>query len=55
LFSAHYNLYMDTQQSINLAIYRRFQDAGIEFAYPTQELILRRSPPAAGASIGQGA
>jgi len=31
-------LYRDTQQAINLAIYRRFADEGIEFAYPTQTL-----------------
>lgn len=42
VLSADYNLYMDTQQAINLGIYRRFQEAGIAFAYPTQELILRR-------------
>lgn len=33
-----YNLYMDTQQAINLAIYARFEEEGIEFAYPTQTL-----------------
>jgi MscS family membrane protein len=36
-------LYMDIQQAINLAIYRRFQEEGIEFAYPTTEIILRRA------------
>lgn len=40
-----YGLYMDTQQSINLGIHQRFEEAGISFAYPTQELILRRGPP----------
>lgn len=35
-----YYLYMDTQQSINLEIYRRFKEEGIEFAYPTQTLFL---------------
>lgn len=39
-----YNLYMDIQQAINLGIYRAFQAEGIQFAYPTQELILRRAP-----------
>ncbi len=33
-----YNAYMDTQQAINLAIFRRFQEEGIEFAYPTQSI-----------------
>jgi small-conductance mechanosensitive channel len=31
-----YNAYMDTQQAINFEIFRRFGEAGIEFAYPTQ-------------------
>lgn len=34
--SPDYNLYMDIQQAINLAIYNRFKEEGIEFAYPTQ-------------------
>jgi small-conductance mechanosensitive channel len=37
-----YNAYMDTQQAINLALYQRFQQAGIEFAYPTQTLFITR-------------
>ena len=36
-----YNVYMDTQQAINLAIYRRFQKEGIEFAFPTQTLYVK--------------
>lgn len=31
-----YNLYMDAQQAINLAIHERFEREGVEFAYPTQ-------------------
>jgi small-conductance mechanosensitive channel len=31
-----YNIYMDTQQAINIAIYKLFREADIEFAYPTQ-------------------
>jgi small-conductance mechanosensitive channel len=31
-----YNIYMDTQESINLEIFRQFRVEGIEFAYPTQ-------------------
>ncbi|WP_200383166.1 mechanosensitive ion channel domain-containing protein, partial [Thiococcus pfennigii] len=46
VLGADYGVYMDTQQAINLAIYRRFQEEGIDFAYPTQELILRHAPPA---------
>ena len=32
----------DTQQTINLAILRRFEAEGIEFAYPTQTLFVER-------------
>ncbi len=35
-----YYLYMDIQQAINLAILRRFNEEGIEFAYPTQTLFV---------------
>ncbi len=42
VLSPDYNLYMDIQQAINLAIFRRFADEGIEFAYPTQTLFLQK-------------
>lgn len=35
-----YNLYMDVQQAINLKIYQRFEQEGIEFAYPTQTIYI---------------
>jgi len=38
-----YNHYMDIQQAVNLEIHRRFEAAGIEFAYPTQTIFLERS------------
>ena len=38
-----YNIYMDTQQTINLLIYRQFAEEGIEFAYPTQTLFFDKS------------
>jgi small-conductance mechanosensitive channel len=38
-----YNKYMDIQQTINLAIFKEFEDKGIEFAYPTQTLFLDKS------------
>jgi len=41
--SPDYNKYMDIQQAINLAIYRRFQEEGIEFAYPTRTLYLQKT------------
>ena len=37
-----YNLYMDLQQAINLAIHKKFEEAGIEFAYPTQTLFVQQ-------------
>jgi len=36
-----YNLYMDIQQAINLRIHERFEQEGIEFAYPTQTLFVQ--------------
>ncbi len=33
--------YVDAQQAINLELYRRFEKEGIEFAYPTQTILLR--------------
>ena len=36
-----YNAYMDIQQSINLAIYQRFEENGIQFAFPTQTIIVK--------------
>jgi small-conductance mechanosensitive channel len=38
--SAEYNVYMDVQQAINLALVRRFEAEGIEFAYPTRTLFV---------------
>jgi small-conductance mechanosensitive channel len=35
-----YNLYMDVQQAINLQLHKRFEEEGIEFAYPTQTLFV---------------
>ena len=35
-----YALFMDRQQAINLAIHKAFEDAGIEFAFPTQTIHL---------------
>jgi small-conductance mechanosensitive channel len=39
-----YNRYMDIQQAINLAIFERFESEGIEFAYPTQTVVLQGAP-----------
>lgn len=40
--SPDYNVYMDMQQAINLAIFRRFEREEIEFAYPTQTLFVEK-------------
>jgi len=33
-----YNLFMDLQQAVNVAIFERFEGEGVEFAYPTRTL-----------------
>lgn len=43
VLSPDYSDYMDAQQKINLAIFKRFQEADIEFAYPTQTLFLNNT------------
>lgn len=44
-----YNLYMDVQHAINLAIFERFAREGVDFAYPTRTLYVHG---AAGATAG---
>lgn len=41
-----YNIYMDIQHAINLTLMRRFAEAGIRFAVPTQVVSFRRESPA---------
>jgi small-conductance mechanosensitive channel len=41
VLAPEYNLYMDIQQRINLALLRRFNDAGIQFAFPTRTVELK--------------
>jgi len=43
LLSAEYNDYMDTQQNLNFAIMEAFKKEGVEFAYPTQVLYVKKS------------
>lgn len=45
VLSADFNKYMDTQQAINMRLHREFASLGIEFAYPTQRLIIGTAPP----------
>lgn len=40
-----YNIYMNIQEAINLAIFRRFEEEGIEFAYPTQTIMVSQQDP----------
>lgn len=40
ILSADYNLFMDRQQSIYLAIAEKFEQESIQFAYPTQTLFV---------------
>jgi small-conductance mechanosensitive channel len=44
-----YNVYMDKQQAINFALFRRFETEGIEFAYPTRTLYVHGGTPPAQA------
>jgi len=37
-----YGVYMDIQQAINFHIHERFEQEGIEFAYPTQTLFIEK-------------
>lgn len=41
ILNSDYTVYMDIQQAINLDLFRQFDEAGIEFAYPTQTLYLQ--------------
>jgi small-conductance mechanosensitive channel len=42
--SSDYGVFMDLQQEINLALLRRFEAAGIGFAFPTRTLHLHPAP-----------
>lgn len=45
LNSSDYNIYMDTQQAINLELFRRFEEADIAFAYPTHTIYVHQETP----------
>ncbi len=40
--SPDYTLYMDAQQAINLALFKKFEAEGIAFAFPTRELYVHQ-------------
>ncbi|MFZ5803113.1 MAG: mechanosensitive ion channel family protein [Candidatus Omnitrophota bacterium] len=42
VLSSDYNIYMDTQEKINLEMVEAFKREGIEFAFPTQTVIVER-------------
>jgi len=54
-----YNLFMDIQQDINLKIYEKFEEEGIEFAFPTHTVKLSgpdsgSRPPRAPGNVSPG-
>jgi small-conductance mechanosensitive channel len=42
VLSSDFAVYMDTQQAINLAIFEKFAQEGVEFAYPTRTLYIKQ-------------
>jgi small-conductance mechanosensitive channel len=53
VLSAEFNRYMDVQQAINLRLHREFDALGVEFAYPTQRLIIgTASAPNSSPNVG---
>ncbi len=50
-----YNVYMDIQQAINLAVYEQFEKEGIDFAYPTQTLFVSPQQASTAPPPGQTA
>jgi small-conductance mechanosensitive channel len=48
VLSPDYTQFMDIQQAVNLAIFRRFEKEGIEFAFPTQTLFLAKEAAEGG-------
>ena len=43
VLSSEYRVFMDIQQIINFNIYEKFEEEGIEFAYPTQTLFMSKT------------
>ncbi len=40
VLNSDYNFYMDIQQTINIALYRKLASEGVEFAFPTHTILL---------------
>jgi len=49
--TADYNIYMDVQQAINLALLRRFRAEGVAFAYPPRTVMV--TEPGAEETVGR--
>jgi len=43
VISSDYNVYMDIQQEFGFALKKAFDESGIEFAYPTQTIYVKKS------------
>lgn len=43
VLTSDYAIYMNIQQNINLELFKRFAEEGIEFAYPTQTLFVEKN------------
>ncbi|MGC9529694.1 MAG: mechanosensitive ion channel family protein [Candidatus Bipolaricaulaceae bacterium] len=54
MLNPDYNLYMDTQQAINLALHKKFAEQEIDFAYPTQTVYVHTQPPRSPQAPEQG-
>ena len=48
-----YNAYMNIQQAVNLYIMERFEEEGVEFAYPTQTLFIEKLGPQTADTTGE--
>jgi small-conductance mechanosensitive channel len=48
-----YNLYMDVQQTVNLAMIRSFSSAGIHFANPTRTIVMDGPLPVQSVATGE--
>jgi len=52
--SPDYALYMEKQQKINLELYQRFAEEGIQFAYPTRRIFVRTEEATGAAPVVPG-
>ena len=51
--TANYGTYMDTQQTVNIALMREFAAIGVEFAFPTRTVVLATPPEVEAPKQGQ--